>query len=137
MIKKEIDPVFGAIEFKYLWKKNENLLLWGKEFPISIHVADLDEEGILPIQREAYQKSWPHISEFIESNKGTLLKYIQELAGVPLSKNIDDYLTPRSLLFERDGSWGVLFDCDFDLEHGVALIFKEESFQVSSQSDFI
>ena len=136
-VKKIIDPSFGEMEFRYLWERDETLSLWGSKFPVKIHVSDLDEEGILPIQEETYQKVWPHIPELIESNKSALVEYVQELAGTTLSKDIDAYLTPRSILFERDGSWGILFDCDFDPEHGVALFFKDGKAQVSSQDSFI
>ena len=136
-VKKTIDSSFGDMEFQYLWKKKDTIVLWEKEFPVEVHVSDLDEEGILPVQREVYQRVWGRIPELVEANKDALKKYIRELAGASLSEHIANYLTPRSVLFHRDGTWGILFDCVFDPEHGVALFFDGEKPQVSGQDKFI
>ena len=54
-----------------------------------------------------------------------------------INAKLDDILEPTSVIFERDNSWGVLFECDCDIENGLAVFIKNGEIKVGSQDDFL
>ena len=51
--------------------------------------------------------------------------------------SLDELLEPKSIVFERDNSWGILFECNCDIENGIALFIKNGEIKVGSQDDFL
>ena len=62
-------------------------------------------------------------------------KYPKEVFDI--NTKLDDILEPTSVIFERDNSWGVLFECDCDIENGLAVFIKNGEIKVGSQDDFL
>ena len=46
-------------------------------------------------------------------------------------------LVPRSVLFQENGDWGILFDAEVDVEHGIALYKRNGNWQAGLQDDFL
>ena len=138
-MKKINDPIFGEMEYRYSWKRNMIIRSFGQEFQVELNVNDLDEEGILDTQRDAYRKVENNISQYIDDNSDKLADYcVGTFALTNISSpTILSHLRPKTLVFQRDGTWGVLFDCDYDIEHGIALYFKKEDVFVGVQDDFL
>ncbi|HIE34698.1 MAG TPA: DUF2004 domain-containing protein [Campylobacterales bacterium] len=50
---------------------------------------------------------------------------------------MEECLIPKTIIFERDSSWGILFDTDYDVEDGVAVFIINEKIQVGPQDLFL
>ena len=44
---------------------------------------------------------------------------------------------PKTIIFERDDSWGILFNTDYDIENGVALFIINKKILVGPQDLFL
>jgi len=63
------------------------------------------------------------------------------VAGFLIIKEITpeliSHVKPTSLYIQRNGAWAVIFECDFDPEHGIALFEEAQGIVVSSLDDFL
>lgn len=114
------DRVFGELRFSYGWKKEERLNLWGNEYPIRC-VVYIDENEIISEKArksyEFYKKIENKIENIIQKNISKIgkdLKYIQE------------HMRPRTLVIYNDGESGIVFECDWDLDNGIALLLTPD-----------
>ncbi|MBI9109966.1 hypothetical protein [Maridesulfovibrio ferrireducens] len=138
-MKKVQDPIFGNMDYKYSWKKNENLWLWGHNITVTIVASDTDEEGINKTQQNAYKQVKNKIQDVIVQNFDLIVAYCNDAfyLGGKSKVEISSHITPKSVNFQRDGSWGILFDCDYDIDHGLVLYFENGKAFVGAQDDFL
>jgi len=139
-MKKVNDPVFGDIKFEnFSWNTKLNTNIWGKQFPLVVNINDLDDEGITETQRQSYSTIKENISKYIDDNVDKFIEYISTSLGESgiSSSDIKSQLIPKTLVIQRDGTWGILFDTDYDIEHGIALFFKNGSAYVDIQDEFL
>jgi hypothetical protein len=141
MHKKDKD--FGELEFKYMWQKREPEIIdfLGKKYPVLIQIKSYShEDEITDSQREMYNNFKANGPKLISKSIAELKSYCEmafERSGLT-DADIAEGLKPRSVLFQRNNTWGILFDCLWDEEHGVAVYFCEEnSVKASSQDSFI
>jgi len=129
-----IDETFGELEHNYNFFKYENVDFLGKEYKLRIVVESYDNT-ILDIQRENYN----NYLKFIESNKEKIIKITQQYFLDVYGKIIDitKDITPTTVYFSKDGSWGILFDTDIDEENGFALFVQDGKIRVGTQDMFI
>ena len=129
------DVVFGTMYYQHSWSKQESILLFDKAYKIKITAQAYKGDDITESQREAYKSH----KGFLENNKEkieqALLKYCQEF--YQSSDSLETILTPTEILFEKDGSWGVLFESHCDREHGLAFFVKDNKILVDSQDIFL
>ena len=139
-MKKIQDEVFGEVIFSNLsWKKNIDVIVWGEEVSLEVNVNDLDEEGISDIQHKKYAQVKDTISKYIDDNLENFIEYCKnsfDLSDIT-SSDISSNLHPQTVVFQRDGSWGVLFDTKYDIEHGIALFFEGDNVHVDIQDEFL
>lgn len=134
-MKEVNDKVFGVMKYKHSWSKDGSILLFNKAYKINIVAEAYENESITDIQRENFLKS----SNFIESNKDKIDSKLKEYLATnyDCKKPLDVALNPKTLIFEQDGSWGVLFESDYDVEDGVAFFVKKDEILVGRQDDFL
>lgn len=128
------DKVFGTMIYKHAWKKEEMMSLWGGQYPIQVVAQAYSGEEIVEIQREQYQKYPGVLLEFQEQIKNKIKSYIQEFYGQ--NTNVKSDMTPTSVVFCRDGNWGVLFETKYDMENGLAVFFNNQQIKIGTQDDF-
>jgi hypothetical protein len=73
------------------------------------------------------EKARKAIEDYINHNLETIKS---SLSDVVLSE-IEKLVSPRSMVFFADGKYGILFDCAWDLEHGLAVTLPD--YQVGPQ----
>ena len=133
------DPVFGKLEYKHSWTKSE-IIKWHKQdVKVNITAQAYKGDSVLKTQRDLYL--------FFKNNKAKLLKmvinairdYYQETLGQK-SLTIDEilsHLKPKTVLFERNKTWGILFDTETDIENGLAAFFEGEKISIGAQELFL
>jgi hypothetical protein len=139
-MKKTQDEVFGEVVFSnFSWKKNIDVNVWDKEISLEININDLDEEGISDLQRKKYAQVKDVISEYINDNLEKFIEYCKNSFDLPdiVLSDISSNVKPQRAVFQRDGTWGILFDTEYDTEHGMALFFEGDNARVDIQDEFL
>lgn len=123
------NPFWNEMTFHVGWKVNSNIVFYGKEYGITLKAkAYRKEDGITPEQDAA-------LSNFA-AHKDTVLNIAEDLLDQFRNGNGAMYFTPRTLLFERDGSYALLCDDSMDEDDGVAVCFVPER-KVVSQNEYL
>lgn len=103
--------------------------VWGRDFNLKVRYDCLDDEKVLPSQEAAINSllaSWEVVDGALDSVKEYCTKDSDgelKAAGI---KNIFKYVIPHSLFAVRKPAGVVALMCDYrlDLEHGLAIVFK-------------
>ncbi len=140
MKKTMNDDIFGKLEYNVSWEKKTPLTLWTKDHVITLHLEDLDEEGILtPEQKATWIEIKDNIPEHVDKNLSKIADYCEtafELKNSTIAE-IGSNISPTALVIERNGNWYILFDCSYDIEHGIALGVRDEKYIVGIQDEFL
>ncbi len=134
-MEKINDIVFGEMIYKYSWMKKDKFIFLGKEYEINIIAQAYKGNEILEVQRNNFIQYQEFLNKNSDDIKIKLRKYLKEMFNTNLS--LDELVEPKSIVFERDNSWGILFECDCDIENGIALFIKNGEIKVGSQDDFL
>ena len=122
------DKIYGEVSFDAGWNRTEKMSLWGKTNDILITaVAYYESETINEAQQSAYRS--------FNLNKSIMEKKIEQL----LSNYMDEpekHLTPRFLVFEKDGAYALMLDDDNDPDNGVAVQLAPVA-KVTSQDAYL
>jgi len=129
------DEVFGQLERKYNLFKYETMNLFDQECKVKIVVEFYDNNSILNVQQQNYKNYLIYIKENNEKIIALIKKYFLDVFGKDI--DIKSEITPTTIYFSRDGSWGILFDTKLDKENGFALFVKNEKLSVGTQNMFI
>lgn len=122
------DAVFGAMTYKHSWAKPGTLLLFGKEWPVSIKAAAYRGDKITQEQRDSYRKFVNDRVELLKTAERQLENYVKENLEELQEMNPDvkadkmvDMVEPRTLLFKQNGTAVLLLECIWDEENGIAV----------------
>lgn len=120
---------FGEMSFNIGWKATTEIILFGRLTSIIVKVkAYFEKEGITAEQELA-------CAEF-NINKEQRLKTTEKLLLDYSADGVADRFVPRILLFERDGSYAILFD-DKDNEDNGIVVCLAPSEQVLTQDEYL
>jgi hypothetical protein len=121
--------IFGEMIFNTGWKVNTKISLLGKGFDITIKAkAYREEDGISYEQAKAF-------ADF-DTQKSMRLKTTEYLLNKFSKGNTTERFIPRTLLFQRDGSYALLCDDREDEDDGVAVCLSPEV-KVISQDEYL
>ena len=120
---------FGEMTFNTGWKATTDILLFGKSISIIVKAkAYYEKDGITSEQEAAF-------SDF-SNNKEQRLKITEKLLSDYSTVDAADRFVPRTLLFERDGSYALLFDDNNDEDNGIAVCLAPSE-QVLTQDEYL
>ena len=134
------DKIFGEVEFeKNIWWRSLDKSFYGSDVLIRVLVQDENQEGILDVQRKAYQTYLKNEARYVKEAPQYILDYykwnFEEINRVVELEEGDqkDAITERAL-FEmckvyflficRDGSYGWILGCSW-LKNGFAVLLSE------------
>ena len=121
--------VFGEMAFNTGWKSSTQIVLFGKLTNIAVKAkAYYEKDGITDKQEIAF-------SDF-NKNKEQRLKSTEKLLSDYVGGNFEGRFFPRTLLFERDGGYAILFDDKEDEDNGVAVCLMPKE-MVVSQDEYL
>jgi len=135
MDNKIKDNYFGEMVYKHSWTKTDTICLFDKAYKVKVVAQAYKGDTILDIQRENYV----NFRNYLEENKVAIEKKLKEYCKTNYNtdKTLDECLTPKTVIFERDGSWGILFDTEYDIENGVALFVINGQLEVGTEDSFL
>lgn len=116
------DLVFGKVKYDYGWTKPLCVSLWNNKYIISCVASAYKGQEIIEIQQRQYSDFEGRSAE-IESQicKAVELYYKENIAKPDSPAHVMAHVKPTELVFQRDGSYGMLFDCDWDIENGIVV----------------
>ena len=120
---------FGEMTFNTGWKATTDIILFGKSISIIVKAkAYYEKDGITDEQEAAF-------SDF-SNNKEQRLRITEKLLSDYSTVDAADRFVPRTLLFERDGSYALLFDDKNDEDNGIAVCLAPSE-QVLTQDEYL
>jgi len=121
--------VFGELIFNTGWKTKTSLTIYGCSFEIIVKAkAYFEQDGITKEQETAFND--------FSNKKIEHLKTIEKLLNEFANGNASERFVPRTLLFQRDGSYALLLDDKEDEDDGVAVCLSPKS-EVLLQDEYL
>lgn len=118
--------------------------IWGREFELEVRYDWFeDEEELLPTQENAISKLFESsnvINQSLDYVKEYCLSNDKDKFQEDDIENIFKYVMPTYLYVMRTGAdrtVAIVCDYRFDLEHGIAVVFKNEKFYQIGTQDII
>lgn len=135
MSEKINDKVFGEMEYKYSWTKKDSFLFLDKAYTVNVTAQAYSCDNIL----ESQQSNYANYKNYLQKHKTEIKEKLTEYFYLTYNANVllHDCLVPKTIIFERDDSWGILFDTDYDTENGVALFIVKGKTEVGPQDLFL
>lgn len=139
-------------EFTYTdgWEKEELFNYNGKELKVRLFFESYNEEDINDKQKEAYLKYTSNYNEDLIAkslleyylNNYDYIKAHNDIPTIALKENIDENVVKklikiRTIYFAQDGTYGLLCDCGWDIEHGIAIILSSDKPLITDQDELI
>lgn len=123
-----LHKVFGEITFNVGWQTTRTIVLFGKTFHVNLKIqAYFDEDGITLEQEKAYID--------YKNNENNKLQIIESLLK-SYSRTADTRFVPKTILFERDGSYALLCDDNDEPDEGIAICLAPTE-RIVSQDEYL
>jgi hypothetical protein len=129
------DREFGEMEYKHSWTKKDSLIFLDKAYIVNVTAQAYKGDEILESQRSNFKNYKEILDKNSEDIQMKLKQYFIDIFNKEGS--LSDLLEPKTVIFERDGSWGILFESDCDIENGVAVFIKNGEIKVGPQDELI
>jgi hypothetical protein len=135
VINKIKDKVFGEMEYKHSWTKQDSFIFLGKPFMVNVVAQAYKDDDILEFQ----QKNYMNFRNYLEEHKDDIQKILEDYCKTTynITIKLSQCLEPKTIIFERDDSWGILFDTKYDIENGIALFVIDNEIKVGTQDLFL
>ena len=146
------DEVFGELEFdRYVWWRSIGKSLLGQDVMVELLVQDENQEGILDVQRKAYQTYLENEEKYIREVPKYILDYykwnyeeIDRVVYLEADKQKDTIA--ENVLFRmckvyylqiaRDGSFGWVLPCSWSENPFVVLLSEQEPRILMKRDEF-
>lgn len=120
---------FGEMVFNTGWKATTDVMLFGKLTNIIVKAkAYYENDGITSDQEAAFLD--------FSNNKEERLKVTEKLIYEYSKVDAGNRFVPRTLLFERNGSYAILFDDKNDEDNGIAVCLYPSE-KVLTQDEYL
>lgn len=114
--------------FNVGWKKTSKIKLFGNNFEITIKLqAYFKEDGITSEQENSYIE--------YKKDEENICKIIENML-VNFDANAHSRFIPSTLIFERNGSYALLCDDNFEPDDGIAVCLKPTK-KIIYQDDYL
>ncbi|WP_342512330.1 DUF2004 domain-containing protein [Sporosarcina sp. FSL K6-1522] len=150
------DPIFGEIEYDYIWSKDTAIHFLGKETKIVLMISG-EEDGLFDEEQYiAYQALIQNWAQLQQSFLQPILDYyhqkryelgydIEFNEHYPLVETTDqlmEMITLDGIIVTYGGIFearaiGILFDCTWDAENGVGLRLLDEKVTEVGYQDLV
>lgn len=132
------DNVFGMMEYKHRWVKNETISFFGKNNNVTIAAKAYKEKPITDEQRLAYTKFKSELVILSDKAKTEAIKYFASVEKKQISSDseLNSILLLKTVLFTQDGEVILLFNSTLDEENGIGIQLYP-SIQVGPQDTFL
>ena len=115
--------------------------IWGRDFDLGVSFQNFPGEEITENQRETLLSvTTVDYSPAKEGVENYILRFFRSELGEDDLSNIFRFVMPKSILITRedeDRVFAVMCNFKLDMEHGIAIIFKNEQFKAAGPQDLI
>jgi hypothetical protein len=123
------NEIFGELTFNTGWKTNAKIILFNKEYEVVVKAKSYRETDALTAEQEdAYAN--------FGKNKSVQIETAEKLLDIYADGKASERFIPKTLLFNRDGSYALLLDDKEDEDSGVAVSF-DPKVEVLSQDEYL
>ena len=122
------NSTYGHFDFSIGWKTKITLMLFRKKYEVTLKLqAYTKNEDITAKQQNALEEFKALEKEKIGCIERLLNKF---------DTNSDKRFSPKTLLFQRDGSYALLCDDKQNLDEGIAIVLSPTE-EILSQDDYL
>ena len=116
--------------------------IWGRDFQLKIEYDCFDDEGVLSSQEDALGSlldHWVNVSKTLDTVRGQCVKDSNGELHLFDIGNVFKYVIPCSLFVVREPGGIVALMCNYklDMEHGLAIVFKDGKFLEIGPQDIV
>lgn len=117
----------------------EQVTWWGgRKYTVVFRASNRSGGRPNPEQMRAYENFVRSIGSIVKSKIRAVIKFVADNHGARYSESdVFDQIVPKTVVFQPDGSWGILFDMALDPEHGMAIYNHGSKVFVGTQDDFL
>ncbi|MGO4531476.1 hypothetical protein AB4Z30_20550 [Paenibacillus sp. 2TAF8] len=143
-----IHELFGEISYDLYWSGQQKIKMFGKDIALILSVDGNEEGEFHFVQKEAYTNFIGNMDDIMTKVEAAIFEYYQEvymeyreMVGedegdkiAPIIENkeeLDRLIEPTQLIIRRVRKNGVrriglLFNCTWEIEHGLAVKIEDE-----------
>ncbi len=148
-MKTKKDKIFGQIIYKDLWLGSTELAIFGETKKIELSIYGEEDEEFTSNQQEAFVNFTKKMQEISKESEMQIFKYYLEnvedyramkidlnevdkvAQRIPSIDKLKQLVIPKGLLLQYDFGddirrVGLLFDCSWEPEHGLAVKIENE-----------
>lgn len=140
--------LFGEISYDLYWSGEQKINIYGEERDIILSIDGDENAQFQDAQKEAYSNFIHNIQEIMDTVEEAIFNYYQEIyvdyrdmVGadeadkiapiVEKKESLANLVTPTQLIVRRVRNNGIrrlglLFDCTWNIENGLAVKFEDE-----------
>lgn len=96
------------------WKATTDVIIFGRSISVTVKAKAYCEKDVITAEQESA------FSDF-NNNKEQRLRITEKLLSNYSAIDAAERFVPRTILFERDGSYAILFDDKNDKDNGIAV----------------
>lgn len=116
--------------FNYGWRKAISVPFMGQNRQIEVILDAYKGEEITSEQTKAYEQYVANQAQYAQKAERLLERYIDE-------NNIEETgVLLKSLYIQREGSFALFCECDWDVENGIAIVLSPKEY-VTIQDNFL
>ncbi len=132
------DCVFGEMTYNQAWIKTQYIMWEGKSVSVRIKAKAKPGENIIDVQRQKYDFFSKNMPSIMHECQMGLLRFCQRNYDQELTdKNIFTVVVPISIIFKRNGNWGILFKCKWEDEINLVAKFDDSGIEVGVDDIFL
>ena len=112
--------------------------IWGRELALDLVYDCYQGESITASQKEAYNCFCQHL-DLLDSCKAKVEEYCKKDHPDIDTENIFRFVMPQAIFIQRADNHvvGIMCAYKFDIEHGLAIVFRNETFDQIGPQDLI
>lgn len=116
--------------FDYGWRKKMMMTFQNKEEEVELVFSAYKGQEVLDVQKSVFEKFTSNYQRYEQK----VLALLQEYAIKHSIK--EPKVVVKTVLIQRNGALGLLCDCSWDEEHGIAFVLEPECY-ITIQDDFL
>lgn len=130
---------FKEAEWKHGWTAKTSISGWGEgTVVVKITAQATKDETVTREQEKASVDFKSKSASILKSAIPKMIGYIKDHHEKSYNTTqLFKEVRPTSVIFKRDGTWGILFDMDIDTKSDMAVYEKDGSVVIGEQDDFL
>ena len=115
------------------------IVLWNREFELEVIYETYDGIGVSDKQTNALKVFQSNKESLIRSKDAVEAYFVETgyISGAEKDVNLFRFIMPRYVYVTRDGRVSLMCDFKYDLEHGIAIVFKDGELEKTGPQDII